>query len=193
MNTYKLVGEWINLNTPPASTIIVGDLGIVGFYAHRRIVDSPGLIVPDMYFKQPEYATLKFKTDYVVATQFFAWKQIVDTDWFQYHYMPAAQLSTAGDGEFSPMTVFQRRLDTAIPDQIIQGFDFPLTCSVELDRNALPPREVRARLLNPSGEPWSIKRTIFRLSSRAPADNDSRTDCVAIDTDRVTMPGTGGV
>jgi hypothetical protein len=146
-NTYRVVGEWIEENTEQDVTLMLGDLGVVGYYAERYTMDNPGLIVPGMYFKTQSYAVLKYKLDYVVATQFLAWQQTTASHWFNYHYEPLVQLSTEGDVDFSPMVAYQRRLETIVPGQAIQGFDLPLTCIVDLDEGTALPVETSARLI----------------------------------------------
>ena len=151
VTTYRLLGEWIEKNTHPDETILVGDVGIMGYHARRRTIDSPGLIVADMHYKQDGYAVAKYKPDYVVATQYWTWGKLIGQDWFRYHYTPLAQFSTSGD-DFSPMTVYRRRFPIEPPRQIIQGFDLPLSCPVRLNSNDRLPDETRARLISPEGE-----------------------------------------
>jgi hypothetical protein len=151
MNTYRLVGEWIHQNTSPGDTLLIKDLGIVGYYAQRPTLDSFGLIVPEMYDTHDPYAVAKYKPDWVVTTQYWEMQRMAAQDWFQYHYVPVVQFSTRGDGEFSPMTVFRRRLALAPPAQAVEGLDLPLTCTVTLDKGAPLPGETRAHLLSESG------------------------------------------
>lgn len=146
MATYQLVGEWIRAHTPPDSTLLVKDLGVVGYYARRPTLDSFGLIVPDMHFTTDAYAAAKFKPDYVVTTQYWEMQRLAAADWFNYHYRPVAQFSTPGDDEFSPMTVFRRRLALETPVQAVQGHDLPLTCTVVLAAGDPLPGETRAWL-----------------------------------------------
>ena len=148
---YERVGRWINANTPAEATLTVGDLGIMGYHARRHTVDSPGLIVPDMYYKNDAYAVMKYKTDLVVATRYFSWAAISGLDWFRDHYMPLVQISEAGDVEFSPMIIFQRRLALTPPQVIAQGLDLPLTCIVERPAGEPLPQTTRARLMTSDG------------------------------------------
>ncbi len=106
--TYRLLGEWIAAHTPPEAIVVVADLGIVGYYAQRRMIDSFGLITPSMTTsRDPATAIQKFQPDYVVATQYFFFQQFVHSNWFSAEYIPVAQFSTPHDG-FSPMTVYTR-------------------------------------------------------------------------------------
>jgi hypothetical protein len=45
---YKEIGTWISDNTPPESKIGVLEVGIIGFYSDRTMVDFAGLIQPDV-------------------------------------------------------------------------------------------------------------------------------------------------
>jgi hypothetical protein len=145
MATYKIAGEWIAAHTPQDSTLLVADLGVVGYYAQRYTIDSFGLIVPDMLFKTPEYATVKYKPDYLLATQYFLWRYTQD-DWFRSLYVPVAQFSTRGDAEFSPMTLYRRRAERATPVTALEGTTLFVTFPVELSAGELLPEVSRASL-----------------------------------------------
>lgn len=148
--TYVVLGKWIEANTLTHATLLVGDLGVMGYYAQRHTIDSPGLIVPEMYFKQDDYAVLKYKPDYVVATGYYTWQQVIAQDWFDTYYRPAAQFSTEGD-TFSPMTVYQRRLPLRTPPILLQGDTLPFNCDIRLNEGDALPDEISARLLDSGG------------------------------------------
>ncbi|MBN1429021.1 MAG: hypothetical protein JXB07_11595 [Anaerolineae bacterium] len=150
-STYRLVGQWIEQNTDPDSTILVGDLGIMGYYAQRRTLDTPGLVVPRLPHWQDGYTIANYRPDYIVATQYYAWVDLISQDWFVYQYVPVAQISTPGD-IMSPITLYHQRLPLAMPAQVIQGLDLPLTCPVDLEQGERLPKETRARLLSPAEE-----------------------------------------
>ena len=42
------MGEWINTNTPPGSTVLLEPLGYVGWYAYRIMIDEVGLVTPEV-------------------------------------------------------------------------------------------------------------------------------------------------
>lgn len=153
MATYRLAGEWLNRHTDPDSSLLIKDLGIVGYYARRYTLDSFGLIVPDMHFTQDAYAALKYKTDWILTTQYWEMQRLVQEDWFQLHYVPAAQFSTPGDTEFAPMTAYRRALPLDPPAQAVQGFDLPLTCVVRVQAGAPLPATTSAELASAAGQP----------------------------------------
>jgi hypothetical protein len=45
---YQDVGRWLSGNTPPGSTVGSLEVGIIGFYARRPMVDFAGLIQPEV-------------------------------------------------------------------------------------------------------------------------------------------------
>jgi hypothetical protein len=145
MSTYRLAGEWIAEHTPTDSTLMLADLGIVGYYAQRHTIDSFGLIVPEMVFKTPEYATLKYKPDYLLATQYFLWRYTSE-DWFRSLYEPVVQFSTEGDAQFSPMTLYHRRGELVPPTTALEGTNLPLTVTVTLGAGESVPTQTQADL-----------------------------------------------
>ncbi|GAB4475402.1 MAG: hypothetical protein Kow00124_16350 [Anaerolineae bacterium] len=149
--SYVAAGEWINAHTEPDATLMLGDLGIVGYHADRRTLDVPGLIVPDMYFKQEGYAVAKYRPDYVLTTRYWSWVQLVEQPWFHVYYAPVAAINTPGD-EFSPMTVYRRRWPVETPAALVEGFPLPLACMVSVEKGGSIPAETRARVLGAEGE-----------------------------------------
>lgn len=109
VETYRLVGKWLKANTPADSLVLVGDLGVVSWYSDRPTIDVPGLVVPEMHSHTETYAVLKYRPDYIVATQYWSWAAILNEAWLERDYRPVAQISTPGDQGFSPMIVFERR------------------------------------------------------------------------------------
>jgi hypothetical protein len=43
-----LVGKWLNENTPASAVIAADEIGIIGFYSERPILDLEGLITPEI-------------------------------------------------------------------------------------------------------------------------------------------------
>ena len=42
------IGKWINTNTPKDSIIAVHEIGAIGYYCNRRIIDTAGLVTPEI-------------------------------------------------------------------------------------------------------------------------------------------------
>lgn len=146
MNTYETVGRWIAINTPPDSSLLVRDLGIVGYYAQRRTIDTPALIVPDSTFPNVDtYAILKYQADYVHTTQFFALQQVMEREWFNILYRPVIAFTNPAD-YFSPQWVYVRRFPLETPTTAYVGDGIALNCLVQLRQGEPIPDETTARL-----------------------------------------------
>lgn len=70
------LGTWLRTNTPPGATIGMFDAGMVGYFAHRHVINLDGLV------NSPDYLEVlrsrKF-ADYVIQNQF---------DYLIYYYFP---------------------------------------------------------------------------------------------------------
>lgn len=151
VNTYKVIGQWINAHTPESTRLLIGDLGIMGYYAQRHTIDSPGLIVPEMYERTDAYATAKYKPDLIVGTGYYTWVELTRQPWFQQYYVPLAQFSTLGDN-FSPMTVYQRRYDLENPLTTYTGLTTAFYCRIDLKKDEVVPPTTRLQLIDDTGE-----------------------------------------
>jgi MFS family permease len=45
--TYRLAGQWLEANTPPQAQIGALEIGILGYYADRTLIDFAGLLQPE--------------------------------------------------------------------------------------------------------------------------------------------------
>jgi hypothetical protein len=61
MNVYREASVWINDNLPYNSTVAAFELGYIGFYGKRTVVDYAGIIYP-YKGEQPTYLKLKKPT-----------------------------------------------------------------------------------------------------------------------------------
>lgn len=163
MVTYQLIGEWIAQHTPPDSTLAVADLGVTGYYARRHTVDTFGLIVPDLYFHSPAYTVSKFKPDYIVTTTYFIFGSLLKYPLFLEYYTPLMQMSTSGDVEFSPMTVYKRRWSLTPPETLYQGEWLALSCEVHLNAGDPIPDKTTVRLFNDEMRKNRSQRFLFGL------------------------------
>lgn len=77
---YKDIGTWISKNTPSDSKIGVLEVGIIGFYSDRTMIDFAGLIQPDVarqmkntstYQETSIWAIQHYKPDYLVLHKNF--------------------------------------------------------------------------------------------------------------------------
>ncbi len=116
---YRRVGEWLADNTPPEATVGVLEVGVIGYYSDRRMVDFLGLLQPavaqalargDIFWAVPAYAP-----DYLALTgvnPLYTYP-ILEDEWFQRAYRPVARFD---DVRFwgSPVTIY-RRVEDASP------------------------------------------------------------------------------
>jgi len=70
---YQELGTWFRDNTPPESSIAISDVGAVGYFSERHILDMFGLIDPHiahlrgrMHFKADPTYVLSRQPDYIV-------------------------------------------------------------------------------------------------------------------------------
>jgi hypothetical protein len=47
MSVYQDIGEWLNTYTPPDATVGVLEVGVIGYYADRHMIDFAGLLQPE--------------------------------------------------------------------------------------------------------------------------------------------------
>jgi hypothetical protein len=74
-HVYRRVGEWLHTHTPPDASVATLEVGIIGYYSERRVIDFAGLIQPETaarlnahtnYEDAAIWATHHYRPDYVV-------------------------------------------------------------------------------------------------------------------------------
>ncbi|MGW8249565.1 MAG: hypothetical protein ACWGO1_02900, partial [Anaerolineales bacterium] len=77
-NAYQVVGKWIRENTPQDALVSSLEIGIIGYYAERRMVDFAGLLRPEVahqlrqsesYDHAATWTVENFAPDYVVLVK----------------------------------------------------------------------------------------------------------------------------
>ncbi len=94
---YARVGEWLKQNTSPQATVGALEIGIVGYFSDRPIVDFAGLIQPDIsehveagYENAAVWAITTYRPDYVVLRS--GWfPKMVAAPWFSNQYQVVEQ------------------------------------------------------------------------------------------------------
>jgi len=113
--SYVPVGRWLADNTPADSTVASIEIGVIGYISRRPILDTMGLVSPDMarhqlgWVETLAYALNVHQPDYAVALRDTAWDGIVDRWWFRERYEPVAH--------FGETTIYGRR---QAPDEMIE-------------------------------------------------------------------------
>lgn len=78
---YREVGEWLAKNTPPEASIGALEVGIIGYYADRRMIDFAGLIQPDVG-QQMRYETTYEDTAIWAVHQYHPNYLVLNPGWF---------------------------------------------------------------------------------------------------------------
>jgi hypothetical protein len=115
VGVYRQAGEWLRDNTPADTVVGVTEVGIMGYFAERTMVDFLGLLEPDVAEALARgdlyWALLRYQPDYLALTAvspLYAYDLRADP-WFQAAYEP---VQTFSDTRFwgSPLTVYHRRV-----------------------------------------------------------------------------------
>jgi len=112
---YREIGRWLNAHTAEDATVAVIEVGIMGYYADRPMVDFLGLLQSDVAQALARddlfYAIPAYLPDYIVLGQSLAvynlW--LGNDEWFREAYVPVEQFD---DPRFwgSPLLVFRRSM-----------------------------------------------------------------------------------
>ena len=115
---YNDVARWLATNTPANASVAYLEIGRIGYYSDRRIIDQMGLVTPEA-IEQVKRRNLTwvlhaFKPDYYLVHSAFTWAGApLDEPWFQAAYEPATSFYRR---EFNvTLTVYRLRDASAIP------------------------------------------------------------------------------
>ncbi|MBU1627906.1 hypothetical protein KKB18_11100 [bacterium] len=66
---YKETGLWLRDNTPTTAKVMMGEIGIMGYYSNRRIIDMGGLVtlLDELDERSPDVIAEHFKPEYYIA------------------------------------------------------------------------------------------------------------------------------
>ncbi len=120
VEVYRQVGEWLRVNTPQDALIGVTEVGVMGYYSERAMIDFLGLLRPDVAQALADgnlqWALLYYQPDYVVLTDVNPlYSYDIRTDeWFKLAYAP---LQVFKDERFwgGPVTVYRRQTPRYVP------------------------------------------------------------------------------
>jgi hypothetical protein len=144
--TYLKIAAWLNENAAPEAKVALLEIGIVGYYSGRPVIDTMGLVTPQMTTKLAGWAeTLRvavsqFWPDYAIALNGTAWDAIRQESWFTDRYEQAAEISNPPDG-ISPVIIYRHRADAPRPKidlpVTVQFSDFARLARVQLSNRSL--------------------------------------------------------
>ncbi|GAB4196214.1 MAG: hypothetical protein OHK0022_13510 [Roseiflexaceae bacterium] len=121
---YQQAGEWFAANTPPDARIAYLEIGQIAFYSDRYIIDTLGLVTPEV---APQIAKsnwlwplLRYKPDYIIYNPMFKdWtdgKALLRQEWFQTGFHKVAEIALPPYP--TPLEIYQRLPDASIPDPV---------------------------------------------------------------------------
>ncbi len=80
-NIYRDVGTWLAENTPQDASVGTLEVGIIGYYARRRMIDFAGLIQPDVAL-QMRYETTYQDTALWAVRRYHPDYLVLNPEWF---------------------------------------------------------------------------------------------------------------
>lgn len=77
LTVYRAAGEWLAANTPPTASVATLEIGIIGYYAQRPLIDFAGLLQPDIaaqlgsggFPAAAQYAIDRYQPQYLVLQE----------------------------------------------------------------------------------------------------------------------------
>ncbi len=111
LQSYRRGAEWIRANSPPDAAVAYVEIGVLGYYSDRPVLDLMGLVSPwvrpyvvrhDMLgaFQQRPTELVLFHTRGRMAP-------VVDSHWFQRRYREVVQFDDPGGG--GSLHIYRRR------------------------------------------------------------------------------------
>lgn len=128
----RAAGQWLNAHARPDARIAIGDVGIVGYFADRPMVDFLGLLEPDIARALERgdltYALPHYMPDYVVLGADLSTFGVgyAGDPWFHSTYRVVERV--VGDGQADPLLIAER----LVPPAPLQERRVDLTCSAGL-------------------------------------------------------------
>jgi hypothetical protein len=112
---YARLGQWFAANAPEGASIGYLEIGIVGYYARRPIIDPLGLVNPGVppHVAQRDFlwAYRQYRPAYIVYNPLFFPELlgiVRDQPWFKAEYVSVATLDS-GHGADIPLTIYKRQ------------------------------------------------------------------------------------
>jgi len=92
---HKNIGLWLSENAPTGDTVCATDIGYMGYYSDRHILDQDGLVSPEAipFIKNRNRLGLlkRYKPAYFVSGFYGPYfSQVIESDWFKNNYQKQA-------------------------------------------------------------------------------------------------------
>lgn len=133
---YPPTARWIAAHTSPAATLATIDIGHVGYWSNRRIIDIVGLAQPDVspHIAQGDfgYAIRHYQPDLILLG--YLWlDDIKQADWFESAYVARRMFTPPGIDQ--PLVLFSRREGVNLPP-VTGAVNQPQPLAVDFNRQA---------------------------------------------------------
>ncbi|RME69926.1 MAG: hypothetical protein D6784_17545 [Chloroflexi bacterium] len=107
---YPPVARWVASHTSPAATLATIDIGHIGYWSRRHIIDIVGLAQPDVAPAIARgdfgYAIRHYQPDLILLG--YLWlSEVQQSDWFRAAYAPRQLFK--GEGMDQPLVLFSKR------------------------------------------------------------------------------------
>jgi hypothetical protein len=176
VDVYAQAGRWLSTHTPPDALVGVTEVGIMGYYARRPMVDFLGLLEPDVARALARgdlyWALLQYQPDYLALTAvapLYAYDLRADP-WFQAAYTPVQSFE---DPRFwgSPLIVYWRQVPRTPLTEAASG-DLP-AAATRLDVDFDGKIRLLAALSSDSTlQPGAVASLTLYWQALAPVDQD---------------------
>jgi hypothetical protein len=114
MRAYREAAAWLKAHAPPAATVSYYEVGALGYFSNRTVIDMVGVVTPDLlpYVQRRDFAGafLARPGDFALDHPDRGPWMPVGAGWFQRAYRPVA---TFGDG--GKLILFERRPEVPLP------------------------------------------------------------------------------
>lgn len=120
---YIRIGRWLAENTEPDASVAAIEVGYIGYYSGRRIIDLVGLVTPGVSEEVGKgdfvWGFLRFQPDYYVHNPRFGWlKVLLQRPWFQDSYVEVARFAN-DDYYKEPLVVYKKRKGANLPEPLL--------------------------------------------------------------------------
>jgi hypothetical protein len=182
---YTETGKWLKEHTPPGSSVAYLEIGQIGYYSDRQIIDLLGLVTPGAAARLGQgnfyWVYQMYEPDYVLYNPLFApWTYPpIAQPWFQESYEAIAELN---EPRYPfQLTVYHRREGTVIPSPVETDVaQTRLTTGVPLHKDAhvgqtfeaLSPNLCGVQVVFLTPETENQQRLVFHLTSGTDPTHD---------------------
>jgi hypothetical protein len=111
---YQRGAEWIKEHSKPDASIAYVEIGVIGYYSERPILDLMGLVTPaarPYVARNDLLGALREKpADFVLHHTRGRMAPIVDSRWFRRRYTEVMRFEEAGGGRTAVLQIYRRRV-----------------------------------------------------------------------------------